>query len=61
MSHWPQLLTLGFLALAFALHCAKAGEPRDSYDPMKAVIGIVIELIILWNGGYFAAIGWGAP
>ena len=61
MSHWPQLLTLFFMAGVFAMNCDKAGQPRPPYSPHMAVIGITLELLLLWCGGYFAPLGWGAP
>ena len=61
MAHWPQLLTLGFCVLVFASHCEHSGKPRPPYNPTLAFLGIVIEVTILWNGGYFAPLGWGAP
>lgn len=58
IAHWPQLIFLGLLALTFAVHCAHAGEPRSAYNPVGVLIGAAIEVFVLYQGGFFAPLGW---
>lgn len=51
---WPQWIMIFFMALALLPHAIKHGHERVStYDISGAVIGVLIQIIILSAGGFF--------
>jgi hypothetical protein len=49
----PQIILIFLMCFEFAMSVVKAGEPRDNYDPVKALIGGAIMGGLLWWGGFF--------
>lgn len=50
----PQIIYISVLMLGLGLHIAKHGEPRDQdYNAFIALISIVLQLGLLWWGGFF--------
>jgi hypothetical protein len=50
---WPEGILLSLLAISFAVHCQKAGEPR-TYNPVANVLDAIVLLALLQWGGFFA-------
>jgi len=51
---WPEGILLALVAIEFATHCEKAGQPRSPYSPVTHLINAAVVLGLLWWGGFFA-------
>lgn len=50
----PQIIYVIIIAMGLSIHLVKDGETRyDKYNFLTTLIGAVIELAILWWGGFF--------
>lgn len=55
---WPQIAMLILMAYALLLHAGKDGQPRGNYSLTLMVFSCGLEFWILWNGGFWHALGW---
>lgn len=50
----PQILYIGLNMIGFGVHLAKHGQPReDKYNAGTAFVSLMIEIGLLWWGGFF--------
>lgn len=50
----PQIIMITVLAMGLGITLVKNGEPKDGeYSFLTTIISTVIEVAILWWGGFF--------
>jgi hypothetical protein len=49
----PQLVMIILLALGTGIHLALHGQPRSPYRGDFALVGLCLNLGLLWWGGFF--------
>ena len=53
MGFW-QIIYIGMMCMSVGMHLAKDGQPREgTYSFGTSFISLVIQLGILWAGGFF--------
>lgn len=50
----PQIIVIVMMTMAVTLHMIKHGEKRDPYNGHFAFIGAIINLALLYWGGFFS-------
>lgn len=59
--HWPQYTILFLFALKVVLSGLLQGKKTEvTYNPWSTLIGGCVTIAILYYGGFFAPIGFGA-
>lgn len=51
---WPQAILLAFAGLGLAISIARDGQPRGNYSASGFLASALIELILLYWGGFFS-------
>jgi hypothetical protein len=51
---WPQGILVSLLLLSLGISLAKHGESRGAYSFGTVFFAVVLELFLLWWGGFFA-------
>lgn len=58
MIAWPQFAVLLILGMSLGMHVAKDGQPRtDHYTAVGSAVEMLIWLVLLYYGGFFAPLG----
>jgi hypothetical protein len=50
---WPQITIIALAAAGVAINAAKHGESKGKYNFWAAIVGVGVEMPILWAGGFF--------
>ena len=50
---WPQIAIIVLMSVGLTIALIKDGEPRSNHSFWGAVIGVSINLCILYAGGFF--------
>jgi len=50
---WPQGIMLALIATALLVHGINHGKPRSAHHFGWQFLGMTIELLLLWWGGFF--------
>ena len=50
---WPQIVWVAVSTMGIGIALVKHGEPREKYNFWVTLGSFVIEMLILWKGGFF--------
>ena len=50
---WPQIVLLILYAFGLGVAAVKHGEPRDNYNFWTTLFATVIEILLLYWGGFW--------
>lgn len=50
---WPQILLIALYCIVFTVHSIKDGEPRGNYSVWGVLVGIALNVSILYFGGFW--------
>ena len=51
---WPQITILILTAMSVGIALAKDGEPQRPHSFFGTLAGVVINISLLWAGGFFS-------
>ena len=50
---WPQIILLLWLFIAICYVANQHGNPREPYNFWALLVGMVLEVLLLWWGGFW--------
>jgi hypothetical protein len=50
----PQIIMIVLLTMGTTIHIVKHGEPRGDYNMWIGMVALVIEIVLLWWGGFWS-------
>lgn len=54
---WPQIIFIALNMIGLGIVLGKHGQPHDAYSAWVAVTAVIIDMGLLYWGGFFAGFG----